>query len=120
MRIDRRSPDATHPTFERWLTENGEEHFTSFAVSDVLRENEIDYKLDHRGLAREVLDLRGDSPDLVPGEGDILHRARQALKRAENLLQDVIERYGTTHAAVVAFLHPGEHATEVEVGNNTS
>jgi hypothetical protein len=114
VHIDRRRLDAAHQALLQWLRENGEEHFTSFASSDVLRENEIDYKLDHRGLAREVLDLRGEFPDLIPGEGEILARTQQALRRAANLLQNVIERYGTTHAGVVAFFHPGEHATEVE------
>ncbi len=111
--MDRRRLDAAHEAFSSWVESSGEK-FTTFADCDILRREEIDYKLDHRGLARSVLGLNRDFGSLRAGVGEILLRTQQALQRAGNLLQNVIQRYGTDHAAVVAFFHPREHQHELE------
>lgn len=112
MQIDRRLLDATHDAFLKWLDDDGEK-FTSFWTCRRLREEEVLYKRRTHESARDALHLR-DWSRLQPGEGKILARLQEAMRRDENLLQRVIERGWTESTAVAAFFHPGERLPEVE------
>lgn len=114
MVVERRRLDAGHEAFVGWSESNGAE-FGTFAQCDALRREEIDYKIDHRGLARSVLGLNDDFRSLGAGDGEILRRVQRALRESANLLQNVIQRYGTDHRAVVAFFHPREHEAKLEL-----